>query len=386
MASQRFLELLDLLVNLQDVYESLESFKSWGYLYLERKEFGQMIGVPEGEEEEYINFLEELPKLLLEASSSLTLKEADEILKEIKGTEKETALVRINNDPTIPAKLKYKAIKAFWPNERLGGKGLSSAIKQVSVLERPPGLDSLEAKEFLETKQKTLAKFTSLKKLYDAALVDDQFIVGALDLVTLKEPDDIEYVCQHLARLIVQTKSIETLEQIVVFWKNILPEIAEQRLRRLFIETQDLEAKENVKNALILVSQNPLAIGDQIMGDSIQQIGDFRGSNIAIKSTLRNVTQTIDNSELTDQATKNELNTLIARLEELLQQAPQENTQEAQAVAETAKMLIDTATQENPNKYTKQITADGLLKAAENIAKVLPAVLPIVKQIIALIV
>ena len=69
-----------------------------------------------------------------------------------------------------------------------------------------------------------------------------------------------------------------------------------------------------------------------------------------------------------------------------MQQAPQENVQEAQAVAETAKILIDTATQENPNKVTKQITADGLLKAAENIAKVLPSVLPIVKQIIALIV
>ena len=48
-------------------------------------------------------------------------------------------------------------------------------------------------------------------------------------------------------------------------------------------------------------------------------------------------------------------------------------------------MLVEVADEEEPDKELLEITADRLLKAAKNIAKVIPAVVPIAKQIIALL-
>ena len=61
---------------------------------------------------------------------------------------------------------------------------------------------------------------------------------------------------------------------------------------------------------------------------------------------------------------------------------PQEKADDAEAVADAAKALVDAANKAKPNKATLQITADGLKKAAENIAAVMPVVTGIAAQIV----
>jgi len=54
---------------------------------------------------------------------------------------------------------------------------------------------------------------------------------------------------------------------------------------------------------------------------------------------------------------------------------------EAEAVAETAKAAVEQAMKSQPNKTLVQISAEGLKQAAQNLAAVLPTVLPIATQI-----
>jgi hypothetical protein len=127
--------------------------------------------------------------------------------------------------------------------------------------------------------------------------------------------------------------------------------------------------------------------GNLINGDNINISGNSGVTNVNFKSTLDNVTQEIT-QKITDspsinQPTKDELNDLIKQLNDTLQKAPEQKREEAEAVTDAAKTLVDAATKEKPNKKTVEITAEGLLKAAENIAKVMPTVLIIAKQIVA---
>jgi len=111
--------------------------------------------------------------------------------------------------------------------------------------------------------------------------------------------------------------------------------------------------------------------------------GDFRGANLNfnIKSTLTNVEQNVGNIVTSDQDTRKELENLIKQLSEALQKIPTEKQEEVQAVAETAKVLVDSAKADKPNKTMLKITADGLKQAAENLAEVMPTIVPIASQI-----
>ena len=118
------------------------------------------------------------------------------------------------------------------------------------------------------------------------------------------------------------------------------------------------------------------------MPDQFNMSGDFRGSFINIKSTLTNVQQSIGDISTTDVDSRKELETLIGQLNEALQKIPAEKQEDAQAVAETAKALIDVAKSEKPNKTMLQITGEGLKKAAQNLAEAMPTVLTIASQIV----
>jgi hypothetical protein len=118
------------------------------------------------------------------------------------------------------------------------------------------------------------------------------------------------------------------------------------------------------------------------MSDTFNLSGDFRGAIVNIKSTLRNVTQTVYALPNTDESAKVELTRLIEQLNETLQKVPAEKADDAEAVADAAKALVDAANKPKPNKATLQITADGLKKASENIAAVLPTVVGIATQIV----
>jgi hypothetical protein len=109
-------------------------------------------------------------------------------------------------------------------------------------------------------------------------------------------------------------------------------------------------------------------IGTFIAGDQFNQSGDFRGANI--KSALIDVNQTINNIPNVNQSNKDKLKNLMIQLEEALGQVPPESAEEAEAVAEMAKALIESVSKEKPNKTMVEITGEGLKKAAKNIASV----------------
>lgn len=117
-------------------------------------------------------------------------------------------------------------------------------------------------------------------------------------------------------------------------------------------------------------------------GDTFNMSGDFRGAIVNIKSTLTNVTQTVNTAPNIEPSLKAELNRLIEQLSESLVKAPPERKDEAEAVAQTAEQLVKQATAEKPNKTMIQITGEGLKQAAQNLADVMPTVLTIATQIV----
>lgn len=118
-------------------------------------------------------------------------------------------------------------------------------------------------------------------------------------------------------------------------------------------------------------------------GDTFNMSGNFSGAIVNVKSTLTNVSQTISTLPQADDAAKAELQQLLRQLEEALKQVPPEKKQEREAVEQMTKMLVDTANSDQPNKSVMQISAEGLKKAAENLAGVVPSVVKIAGAIIA---
>ena len=117
------------------------------------------------------------------------------------------------------------------------------------------------------------------------------------------------------------------------------------------------------------------------MGNKIS-FGNVSGSIVNIDSMLEQVTQTIGSASHFDDSVKKQVKELIEQLKAELQKAPTEKKEEAEAVAESAKALVEAGAKSQPNKATVQITAEGLKKAAENIAGVMPNVLTIAGGIV----
>jgi hypothetical protein len=111
----------------------------------------------------------------------------------------------------------------------------------------------------------------------------------------------------------------------------------------------------------------------------------FQAGILNIESTLTNVSQNVGNIPGFDPAEKDELKRLIEQLNVSLQKVPQEKVEDAEAMADTTRELVENISKDKPNKAKLQITLSGLKQAAENIAKVLPDVLPIAMQITAFI-
>lgn len=118
------------------------------------------------------------------------------------------------------------------------------------------------------------------------------------------------------------------------------------------------------------------------MGDQFNLSGDFRGSIVNIKSQLRSVQQTVGEIQTGDETTRQELEKLIQDLSAALEKAPLARHEQAEAVASTAKALVDQASADQPNHTMLKITADGLKQAAKNLADVTPTVLAIATQVV----
>ena len=113
--------------------------------------------------------------------------------------------------------------------------------------------------------------------------------------------------------------------------------------------------------------------------------GDFRGAILNIDSTLTNLSQNIGSISNTDESAKNELTQLIEELKSALSKAPKDKTNDVEAMAWAAESLIKETTSDKANPTKIEITKDGLKKAANNIASVMPVVLIIAEKIIAVI-
>jgi hypothetical protein len=123
----------------------------------------------------------------------------------------------------------------------------------------------------------------------------------------------------------------------------------------------------------------------QMSGDTFDMSGNFSGAIVNIKAKLKNVNQTVNNMPNADSSEKQELQALIEQLQAELEKAPPELASEAEAVVQTTEVLVEAASAEKPNKTMIEITGEGLKKAAENIAAVMPTVLPIAMKIVATI-
>ncbi len=115
-------------------------------------------------------------------------------------------------------------------------------------------------------------------------------------------------------------------------------------------------------------------------------INNPQNVNLNVATTLSNVRQNINNIQSIPKSDKDELEKMFLKLLQELKKAPKDKAEDAEAVIEYAKELLDEVSKEKPKKVKISISKEGLLKAAENIASTLPMVLPIAKQIIDFIV
>ncbi|HTP01912.1 MAG TPA: hypothetical protein VMJ64_11110 [Anaerolineales bacterium] len=118
------------------------------------------------------------------------------------------------------------------------------------------------------------------------------------------------------------------------------------------------------------------------MGDEIRISGNYSNVILNIKSTLTNVQQTVGTMPAVDDASRQEVQRLLGQLSKELEQIPTSLQEQAQAVSASVQVLVDTAKAQQPNKPMLQITADGLKKAAENLAGVAPMVVTIAGQVV----
>lgn len=121
------------------------------------------------------------------------------------------------------------------------------------------------------------------------------------------------------------------------------------------------------------------------MGDQFNLSGDFRGSIINLKSTLRDVQQTAGMIPGASDDERKQLQDLIARLMTELEKVPPEKSEEVETVALTASTLVEQVKGEKKNKTLVKITGEGLKEAANNLASILPSLLPIVTQMVTVV-
>jgi hypothetical protein len=114
---------------------------------------------------------------------------------------------------------------------------------------------------------------------------------------------------------------------------------------------------------------------------------NISGNNnlVTIGSVLSAANQTIQVSSAFTDTDKAYIQILLEELNQLLQNVPDDLSDDSEAVAEMAKTLVENATKDKPNKRMFEITVEGLRKAATNIAVITPPVLTTVRAIIAFI-
>ncbi|NQV98542.1 MAG: hypothetical protein HQ483_02495 [Rhodospirillales bacterium] len=118
------------------------------------------------------------------------------------------------------------------------------------------------------------------------------------------------------------------------------------------------------------------------MSDTTHFSGNFAGAIVNYKSTLTQVTQSIQTVP-GSAAEKQELERLVLELQAALDTLPPAQKDIAEAIATQTHNLVEEAKKPAPNKALLGITADGLKNAAASIADITPKVLSAATQIAA---
>jgi len=132
--------------------------------------------------------------------------------------------------------------------------------------------------------------------------------------------------------------------------------------------------REIVKNNFRSLFQEKSAVYIDV-GGSNNIVNTGNNNTVNIDSTLMSIQQSVQANNYITQPTKQKLDALLDELKEALKSVPDENRDGAEAVAEMAGDFVGKVTKEKPNKPLIKISADGLIRAAENIAAITPKVL-----------
>jgi tRNA U34 5-carboxymethylaminomethyl modifying GTPase MnmE/TrmE len=92
--------------------------------------------------------------------------------------------------------------------------------------------------------------------------------------------------------------------------------------------------------------------------------------------------QSVESIPSADAKTKDELVALTNQLKQLLEKMPSGNEEMVEQVAKRLNTLMEEASAKKPDHEMVQITAEGLKKAAQNLAAVVPTILPICIDIV----
>jgi ElaB/YqjD/DUF883 family membrane-anchored ribosome-binding protein len=118
--------------------------------------------------------------------------------------------------------------------------------------------------------------------------------------------------------------------------------------------------------------------------NKFENTGDFRGANVIQGSTINahTIAGTITKA---DDASRKELQTLIAQLGKVLEATPQEKKEEAEAVSASAEDLMKEASKQIPNKSRLRSLGESLVGMAKTIGAAAPAAITIAEKIVELI-
>jgi hypothetical protein len=220
--------------------------------------------------------------------------------------------------------------------------------------------------------------------------IDVRQLLDGIESPAMRRTQQLQTRLRHLSPTELQQISLD----LGINYEDLHAAINAQQPDKLmaYLERQDgsgswllAHIKQQPGGTTYIAKQINIQGETQMSADTFNLSGNFSRAILNIKSTLEDVSQTVNNMPNVESSERQALQTLIEQLQAELAKAPPELEKEADAVAQTAKALVDTVSAEQPNPTMVQITGEGLKKAAENIANVMPIVLTIATQIVAAI-
>ena len=106
---------------------------------------------------------------------------------------------------------------------------------------------------------------------------------------------------------------------------------------------------------------------------------------VNVSYDLHDTRQVIEARENCGATSVEEMRQVLVELKEALKSIPEQQVNDAEAVSQQVRRLVEDAGAPNPNRSLLSITKDGMIKAAETLVGVVPKVLPLAKKLAELI-